>query len=39
MSDTKLRAKRTDCLACSSTCSGVMRSFFSMCNGDVAMKV
>ncbi|MCY1366164.1 hypothetical protein D9M69_530450 [compost metagenome] len=39
MSSTRLRAKRTDCLACSSTCSGVMRSFFSMCNALVAMKV
>jgi hypothetical protein len=39
MSATRLRAKRTDCLACSSTCSGVMRSFFSMCSGLVAMKV
>src|SRR5574343_986563 len=39
MSPTRLRAKRTDCLACSSTCSGVMRSFFSICSGLVAMKV
>jgi 2-isopropylmalate synthase len=38
-SPTKLRANRTDCLACSNTWSGVMRSFFSMCSGDVAMKV
>ena len=28
-----LRAKRTESFACSSTCSGVMRSFFSMCSG------
>jgi hypothetical protein len=34
-----LRAKRTDCLACSNTSSGVMRSFFSMCSALVAMKV
>ncbi len=33
------RAKRTDRRACSSTCSGLMRSFFSMCSGEVAMKV
>ena len=39
MSSHRLRANRTDCFACSSTCSGVMRSFFSMCSGDVAMKV
>jgi len=35
----QVRAKRTACLACSCTCSGVMRSFFSMCSGEVAMKV
>ena len=34
-----LRAKRTASFACSSTCSGVMRSFFSMCSALVAMKV
>ncbi len=34
-----MRAKRTDCLACSSTCCGVIRSFFSMCSDEVAMKV
>jgi hypothetical protein len=39
MSPHRLRAKRTACLACSNTWSGVMRSFFSMCSGDVAMKV
>jgi hypothetical protein len=33
------RAKRTDSLACSSTCSGIMRNFFCMCSGEVAMKV
>ena len=32
-------AKRTESRACSYTCSGVMRSFFSMCSGLVAMKV
>jgi len=31
-------AKRTASLAASSTCSGVMRSFFSMCSALVAMK-
>ena len=35
MSSVNLRANR----ACSNTWSGVMRSFFSMCNGEVAMKV
>jgi len=39
MSLTKLRAKRTDCLACSNTCSGVIRSFFSMCSAEVAINV
>ena len=39
MSSHRLRAKRTESFACSCTCSGVMRSFFSMCSGDVAMKV
>jgi hypothetical protein len=39
MSAIRLRAKRTDWRACSSTCSGVMRSFFSMCSALVAMKV
>ena len=34
-----LRAKRTASFACSSTCSGARRSFFSMCSGLVAMKV
>jgi hypothetical protein len=33
------RAKRTASLACSCTCSGLIRSFFSMCSGEVAMKV
>src|SRR5438067_873632 len=32
-------AKRTASFAASRTCSGVMRSFFSMCSGLVAMKV
>ena len=35
----KFLAKRTACRACSCTCSGVMRSFFSMCSALVAMKV
>ena len=39
MSPTRLRANRTDCLACSNTWSGVMRSFFSMCKGEVAINV
>src|ERR1043165_617092 len=39
MSPHRLRAKRTDSLACSCTCSGVIRSFFSMCSAEVAMKV
>ena len=38
-SSVNLRAKRTARRACSYTWSGVIRSFFSMCNGDVAMKV
>ncbi len=39
MSPHRLRANRTDSFACSSTCSGDIRSFFSMCSADVAMKV
>mmetsp|Transcript_75038 Transcript_75038/g.176152 ORF Transcript_75038/g.176152 Transcript_75038/m.176152 type:complete len:292 (-) Transcript_75038:376-1251(-) len=39
MSPHSLRAKRTASVACSSTCSRVMRSFFSMCSSLVAMKV
>ena len=42
----ELDVARTGCgrsaptsFACSNTCSGVMRSFFSMCSGEVAMKV
>jgi hypothetical protein len=35
----RLRANRTASLACSNTWSGDMRSFFSMCSGEVAMKV
>ena len=34
----RLRAKRVESFACSNTSSGVMRSFFSMCSGLVAMK-
>jgi len=39
MLSVKRRAKRTASLACSCTCSGLIRSFFSMCSGEVAMKV
>src|SRR5688500_3290325 len=34
-----LFASRTESFACSSTCSGLMRSFFSMCSALVAMNV
>lgn len=39
MLSVNLRAKRTARRACSNTWSGVIRSFFSMCSGEVAMNV
>ena len=39
MSSVKRRAQRMAAMACSSTCSGSMRSFIFMCRGEVAMKV
>src|SRR5436190_15364387 len=39
MSPLRLRANRTESLACSKTCSRVMRSFFSMCRSLVARKM